>query len=76
MVIFWNVYYERNEGKLLLVMSIDNDWMVDQMIIYIKNTIAKALNINDVIKKNEDVCSTTPNLSTNNQIQPPIDMSK
>ena len=51
MVIFWNVYYERNEGKLLLVMSIDNDWMVDQMIIYIKNTIAKALNINDVIKK-------------------------
>ena len=33
-------------------MSIGNDWMVDMMIIYIEKTIAKALDINDIIKKN------------------------
>jgi hypothetical protein len=55
MVLFHNVYYEYIEGKLgiylLLVMSIVDDWMVDLMIIYIENIIAKALDINDIIKK-------------------------
>ena len=32
-------------------MSIGDDWMVDVMIIYIENTIAKALDINNIIKK-------------------------
>lgn len=43
--------YECIEGKsdicLLLVMFISDDWMVDLMIIY----IAKALNIDVIIKK-------------------------
>jgi hypothetical protein len=44
-----------NKGELarvatLLVMSIGDDWMVDLMIVYIKKTIAKALDINDLIK--------------------------
>ena len=30
-------------------MSIGDDWMVDLMIIYIEKTIAKALDINDII---------------------------
>ena len=51
--------------------------MVDQMIIYIKKTIAKALNINDIIKKHYgDVCSMSPNFSINNQIRPPIEIWK
>ena len=66
MVILCNVYYECIEGKLgiclLLVISIDNDWMVNMMIIYIEKTIAKALDIND-ITLNGDVNSMTPNLS-------------
>ena len=33
-------------------MFIDDDWMVDLMIIYVEKTIAKALDINDIIKKN------------------------
>ena len=33
-------------------MSIDDDWMVDLMITYIENTIAKALDMNDIIRKN------------------------
>ena len=32
-------------------MFIGDDWMVDLMIIYIKKIIAKALDINDIIKK-------------------------
>ena len=32
-------------------MSIDDDWIVDLVIIYIEMTIAKALDINDIIKK-------------------------
>jgi hypothetical protein len=32
-------------------MSIGDDWMVDMMIIYIENTIAKALDINNIINK-------------------------
>jgi hypothetical protein len=32
-------------------MFINDDWMVDMMIIYIEKTIAKALDINDIIKK-------------------------
>ena len=32
-------------------MSIGDDWLVDLMIIYIEKTIAKALDINDIIKK-------------------------
>ena len=51
-VLFCNVFYECIEGKsgiyLLLAMSIDNDWLVDLMIIYIEKTIAKALDINDI----------------------------
>ena len=51
---FCNVFYECIEGKsgvcLLLAMFIDDDWMVDLMIIYIKKIIAKALNINNIIK--------------------------
>jgi hypothetical protein len=31
-------------------MSIDDDWMVDLMIIYIEKTFVKALDINDIIK--------------------------
>ena len=31
-------------------MSISNEWMVDLIIIHIKKTIAKALDINDIIK--------------------------
>jgi hypothetical protein len=31
-------------------MSIADNWMVELMIIYIKKTIAKALDINDIIK--------------------------
>ena len=50
---FHNVSYECIEGKLeiflLVVMSIGDDWMLDLMIIYIKKTIAKALDINDII---------------------------
>ena len=58
-------------------MFIDDDWMVDLMIIYIGKTIAKALDINDIIKKKYgDVSSMSPNLSTNNQIRPPIEISK
>ena len=47
--------YECIEGKLdiclLLATFIGNDWMVDLMTIYIKKTIAKALDINNIIKK-------------------------
>ena len=32
-------------------MSIDDDWMIDLMIIYIEKTIAKALHSNDIIIK-------------------------
>jgi hypothetical protein len=31
-------------------MSIGNDWMVDPMAIYIRKTLAKALDISDIIK--------------------------
>jgi hypothetical protein len=55
-ILFRNAYYECIEGKLgvylLLVMSIDDDWMVGLMIIYIEKTIAKALDVNNNIKKN------------------------
>ena len=54
-VFFNNVFYEYIEGKsgiyLLLVMSIGNDWMINLMIIFIEKTIAKALDINDIIRK-------------------------
>jgi hypothetical protein len=50
-VLFRNVNYECIEGKLgiclLLVMSTDEDWMVDMMIIYIEKTIANTLDINN-----------------------------
>jgi hypothetical protein len=49
-----NVFYKCIEGKsgicLLLAMLIGEDWMVNLMIIYIKKIIAKALDINDIIK--------------------------
>ena len=52
---FRNVFYECIEGKsgicLLLTKSIGNDWMVDLTIISIENTIAKALDINNIIQK-------------------------
>jgi hypothetical protein len=52
-----------------------DDWIVDMTIIYIENTIAKALNINDIIiKNNGDVGLMSPNLSINNQIRPPIEI--
>ena len=58
-------------------MSIDDDWMIDLMIIYIEKTIAKALHSNDIIiKKNGDVSLMSPNLSINNQIWPPIEIWK
>jgi hypothetical protein len=48
-------FYKCIEGKLgmclLLAMFIGEDWMVNLMIIYIKNIIAKALDFNDIIKK-------------------------
>ena len=37
--------------------------MVDPMIIYIVKTIAKPLNINDIINFLQDVSSMSPNLS-------------
>jgi hypothetical protein len=50
-----NVLYKCIEGKLgislLLAMFIGEDWIVNLMIIYIKNIIAKALDFNDIIKK-------------------------
>ena len=50
-----NVFYKCIGGKLgiclLLAMFIDEDWMVNLMIIYIKKIIAKALDFNDIIKK-------------------------
>jgi hypothetical protein len=49
------------------MMFIGDDWTVDVMIIYIEKTITKALDINDIIKKNYgDVNSMSPNLSLNN----------
>jgi hypothetical protein len=49
-----NVFCKCIEGKsgicLLLAMFIGEDWMVNLMIIYIKKIIAKALDINDIIK--------------------------
>jgi hypothetical protein len=71
---FRNVFYEFIKGKLsiclLLTMSIGNDWMIDMMIIFVGKTIAKALDINDIILSffKGDVNSMSPNLSTNNQI--------
>jgi len=53
-VIFCNVSYKCIEGKsgicLLLTMFISDDWIVDLMIIYIKKTLAEALDINGIIK--------------------------
>ena len=50
---FRDVFYEFIEGKssiyLLLAMSIGNDWMIDMMITFVEKTIAKALDINDII---------------------------
>jgi hypothetical protein len=74
-------YNEFIEGKLgiclLLVMSIDDDWMVDLMIIYIEKIIAKALDINNIFKKTYgDINSESPNLLINNQIRPPIEILK
>ena len=55
-------------------MSIGDDWMVNLMIIYIEKTIAKALDINDMIIKKiyGDVSSMSPNPSINNQMRPSI----
>jgi hypothetical protein len=52
-------------------MSIADNWMVDLMIIYIEKTIAKALDINDIIIFYGDVSLMSPNLPMNNQILPP-----
>ena len=48
------------------------------MITYIEKTIAKALDINDIIKinKNGYVSSMSPNLSINNQTWSPIENLK
>jgi hypothetical protein len=39
-------------------------------------TIAKALDINDIIEKIMGMCSISPNLTINNQIRPPIEIQK
>ena len=79
-VLFCNVFYECIEGKLviclLLAMFIGDDWMFVLMIIYIEKTIAKALYINNITKKNGDVNLMSPNLSIDNQIRAPIEFSK
>jgi hypothetical protein len=50
-------------------MIIGQDWMVNLMIIYIKKIIAKALDFNDIIKKNYGYDnSMSSNLSISNQI--------
>jgi hypothetical protein len=54
---------------LLLVMSIDDDWMVGLMIIYIEKTVAKTLDMNNIIKENGDVSSMSPNPSISSNIQ-------
>jgi hypothetical protein len=50
-----NVLCKCIEGKssicLSLAMFVGEDWMVNLMIIYIKEIIAKALDFNDIIKK-------------------------
>ena len=46
------------------------------MIIYIENMIYKALDINDIIKKNGDFNVMSSNLLINNQIWPPIEIWK
>ena len=54
-VLVLNVFYKCIEGKsgirLLLAMFISDYWMVNLMIIYIEKIIAKALEINNIIKK-------------------------
>ena len=54
-ILFGNVFYKCIEEKsslyLLLVMFIGDDWMVVLLIIYIEKIIAKALNIDNIIKK-------------------------
>jgi hypothetical protein len=45
----------RNAFYLLSAMFIGDDWMVDLVIIYIEKTVAKALDINDIINKNYGV---------------------
>ena len=51
---FCNVFYECIVGKsaiyLVLAMFIDDVWLIDLIIIYIKKTIVKALDIGDIIK--------------------------
>jgi len=50
-----NVLYKCIDGKLgiclLLAKFIGEDWMVNLIIIYIKNIITTALDFNDIIKK-------------------------
>jgi hypothetical protein len=51
-VLFRNVFYECIKGHMFTIGDVfGDDWMVDLMIIYIKKTIAKALVINNIIKK-------------------------
>jgi hypothetical protein len=56
---FSQCFYKCIEGKsgiyLLLAMSIDDDWMVNLMIIYIEKTNAKALDINNIINNNMEM---------------------
>ena len=67
-ILFHNVFYKCIEGKLgiclLWVMFTDDDWIVDLMIIYIEKTIAKALDIKDIIKKNTGMSPRWVQIST------------
>jgi len=49
-------------------MSIDDDWMVGLMIIYIEKTVAKTLDMNNIIKENGDVSSMSPNPSISSNL--------
>jgi hypothetical protein len=61
--------------RSLLTMSIDDAWMVNLMIIYIEKTVAKALDINNIIKKimGMFVSSMSPNISINSQLRPAVE---
>ena len=70
--LFRNIFCECIEGKscicLLSAMSVGDDQMINLMIIYIQKAIAKALDINDIMKKiYGDINSMSSHLSINNQ---------
>jgi hypothetical protein len=50
------------------------DWMVDMMIIYIKKTFAKALDITTLSIFLGNVSSMSPNIFINDKIRPRIEI--